>query len=269
MTKVGRLKDGNLMLRGEINERLPVVVDGLIIHLPFDGVMKSIDGIKEPSENVGNSVSDKGVKVEGNLSYEFFPVGDFTFACDLQPNYMWEDKTTSNLSAQPKVENIFVWGIPGSNGFLLKADRNMSSLILELYPTSNLNYDYTNDIQINNRKEIKICISFSNSNKEIYFYINGKQIGQSIINKPTNGVLRFYREGFSSRFGTYSNLSLYNRVLNENEIESLFLTKMSFTQSGNMIVKEIIEDPLLDVEMRTKNNSTTLKGSITENSTIG
>lgn len=37
MPVIGRLKDGNLLLPGEINERMPIVNDGLFVHYPFDG----------------------------------------------------------------------------------------------------------------------------------------------------------------------------------------------------------------------------------------
>lgn len=37
---IARLKDGDLLLTGEINERLPIITDGLVAHYPFDGVDK-------------------------------------------------------------------------------------------------------------------------------------------------------------------------------------------------------------------------------------
>lgn len=40
MTTVGRLKDGDLLLIGEVNERLPVIQDGLVAHYPFDDTVK-------------------------------------------------------------------------------------------------------------------------------------------------------------------------------------------------------------------------------------
>ncbi|WP_105618476.1 hypothetical protein [Vallitalea okinawensis] len=43
MSIIARLKDGDLLLRGEINERLPVIRDGLIAHFPFDGKGGSFD----------------------------------------------------------------------------------------------------------------------------------------------------------------------------------------------------------------------------------
>lgn len=39
MAVVGRLKNGDLLLAGDINERLPVVVNGLVGHYPFDGTV--------------------------------------------------------------------------------------------------------------------------------------------------------------------------------------------------------------------------------------
>lgn len=37
MPVVGKLKDKNFLIAGELNERLPLVVDGLVAHFPFDG----------------------------------------------------------------------------------------------------------------------------------------------------------------------------------------------------------------------------------------
>lgn len=37
-----RLKDGNLMIAGEVNERLPAVTNGLVAHFPFDGTEKGV-----------------------------------------------------------------------------------------------------------------------------------------------------------------------------------------------------------------------------------
>lgn len=42
MTTVGRLKDGNLLLKGEINERTPLITSGLIAHFPFDGTTQGL-----------------------------------------------------------------------------------------------------------------------------------------------------------------------------------------------------------------------------------
>lgn len=48
-TAIGRLKKGELLIKGEVNERLPVVTNGLIAHFPFDGVLnhyRSLSNIK-------------------------------------------------------------------------------------------------------------------------------------------------------------------------------------------------------------------------------
>ena len=36
-TAIGRLKKGELLIKGEVNERLPAVTKGLTAHFPFDG----------------------------------------------------------------------------------------------------------------------------------------------------------------------------------------------------------------------------------------
>lgn len=41
MAVVGRLKDGELSITGEIDERLPAVRNGLVVHFPFDGTLRS------------------------------------------------------------------------------------------------------------------------------------------------------------------------------------------------------------------------------------
>ncbi len=40
MTVLGRLKNGNLMITGEVNERLPVIINGLVAHYPLDGTVQ-------------------------------------------------------------------------------------------------------------------------------------------------------------------------------------------------------------------------------------
>lgn len=42
MAVKSRLQDGRLLLAGEVNERLPVVQDGLVAHFPFDNSVKGI-----------------------------------------------------------------------------------------------------------------------------------------------------------------------------------------------------------------------------------
>lgn len=45
MPTVARLKEGNLMIQGEINERLPAITNGLVAHFPFDGRGGTFDGV--------------------------------------------------------------------------------------------------------------------------------------------------------------------------------------------------------------------------------
>ncbi len=40
-TTVARIKDGNLLLSNEINERLPCILDGLYRHHPFDNTVSA------------------------------------------------------------------------------------------------------------------------------------------------------------------------------------------------------------------------------------
>lgn len=60
MATVGRLKDGDFLLAGEINERLPVVSNGLVAHFPFDGTGGAFD-------IVGGSQSMQNVQGGTNL----------------------------------------------------------------------------------------------------------------------------------------------------------------------------------------------------------
>jgi hypothetical protein len=45
MTTVARLKDGNLYVAGELNERMPPITDGLVAYFPMDGRGGTFDGI--------------------------------------------------------------------------------------------------------------------------------------------------------------------------------------------------------------------------------
>ena len=42
MATVARIKNNDLLLAGEVDERLPAITDGLIAHYPFDDSMNKI-----------------------------------------------------------------------------------------------------------------------------------------------------------------------------------------------------------------------------------
>lgn len=69
MSTVGRLKQGNLLLAGEIEERVPTVKNGLVAHFPFDHTEKgrSFRNLLDPSSwTVGTTGSGNGWSMNGN-----------------------------------------------------------------------------------------------------------------------------------------------------------------------------------------------------------
>ena len=69
MGVVGRLKQGDLVLTGEVDERLPAVTNGLVAHFPFDDteVGKSYRNLVETSQwKVGTSGSQSGFSQNGD-----------------------------------------------------------------------------------------------------------------------------------------------------------------------------------------------------------
>lgn len=60
-----RLKQGDLMIAGEIDERLPAVTNGLIAHFPFDGTIKGYNA---------NPIMDYSIWKDGQTG----SIGDFT-----------------------------------------------------------------------------------------------------------------------------------------------------------------------------------------------
>jgi len=74
MGVISKVKDGRLLLSGEINERLPMVTDGLLVYYPLDGTLNSdrhsLQGIKayvinmqSSSHTLMNWLINKGVDV--------------------------------------------------------------------------------------------------------------------------------------------------------------------------------------------------------------
>lgn len=69
MSTVGRLKQGDLLLAGEIEERVPTVRKGLVTHFPFDHTEKgrSFRNLLDPSSwTVGTTGSGNGWSMNGN-----------------------------------------------------------------------------------------------------------------------------------------------------------------------------------------------------------
>lgn len=68
-TTVGRIKDGDLMVAGELDERLPAVTDGLVAHFPFDGTLKGIGNtniLDYTTWTVGSTGSQSGFSQNGD-----------------------------------------------------------------------------------------------------------------------------------------------------------------------------------------------------------
>ena len=58
-------KDGELQIAGNINTRIPTVMDGLVAHFPFDGIDKAIKpGNYEPIINSSTTLTYDGIAVE-------------------------------------------------------------------------------------------------------------------------------------------------------------------------------------------------------------
>jgi len=69
MGTVARLKDGDLMITGEINERLPAITNSLITHYPFDNSVNQDNLIDDTQEKTGIHPSSK---VQWKLSQKVY-----------------------------------------------------------------------------------------------------------------------------------------------------------------------------------------------------
>lgn len=83
MEKIGRIKDGNMLISGEIEERLPAVTKNLVAHFPFDGTyskVRSFKGIKvlfqkSTGQTIADGIIPAWIKSQGGLITE---VADLT-----------------------------------------------------------------------------------------------------------------------------------------------------------------------------------------------
>jgi hypothetical protein len=95
MPTVARLKD-NLMIAGEVNERLPAVTDGLVVHFPFDGTEKGISK---------KLMMDYTIWKEGQVG----TIGDFVV-------YNEEAHNSRIIDIDPFGKPTVLWKVQGGSG---------------------------------------------------------------------------------------------------------------------------------------------------------
>lgn len=98
MTTVGRLKGGDMLIAGEVNERLPAVRDGLVAHFPFDDTEKGINfkNILDYSHwrtSLGTTGSGNNFSMHGRNVVEMYE-GPYQYPDAVVSNTV--DDTTSN-----------------------------------------------------------------------------------------------------------------------------------------------------------------------------
>lgn len=108
-TTVGRLKDGDMLIAGEVNERLPAVTSGLIAHYPFDGTALGVD-LKR------NLLDTSLWKVGTNGSQGYFTQNGETAANSIitkENPWGWQDVTWATLGNDATSDADGGWGTTG------------------------------------------------------------------------------------------------------------------------------------------------------------
>jgi hypothetical protein len=89
MSVVGRIKNGDLMIAGEYNERLPVITNGLVSHFPLDGKGGTFDvvGGEQPLQNTLPNLS----LVEA-MHLDWRNPANWTYASGSQNTVTWSEE---------------------------------------------------------------------------------------------------------------------------------------------------------------------------------
>lgn len=181
------------------------------------------------------------------IECDAFRKGDYTLNAFLKPNTKWKDSTTSNqATAETFRENFFTWGVPGTNGFMIRVMREAKEIQCTFFgPSSTISYVYDTDAEFDNWNEIMITMTVSGTSMK--FYINGKYIGGGTVGtKPTDDKLRFHRDGsYEGRVGRYRDVSIYNRALTLEEIFDIYQTKYAIQSTGDVLSGYTYEKPIL------------------------
>ena len=107
MTVVARIKkDGSLLLANDVNERLPVVVDGLVAYYPFDGEFNNAkpDVYVSYVNYTVNTIDQRLISYAAN--------SPFIFTCTFKPAWdCADDKFIISLQNGDVASNVFNYGV--------------------------------------------------------------------------------------------------------------------------------------------------------------
>ena len=238
---------------------LPANTAGIAVRFSgVDGEVFYVDGYQLEQKPFATSFVD-GSRATGNLEYAIIPNGDFTIHGVVIPTVAWDDVTTqySYKDTEPLTDNMLVWGTPGTDGFLLRRDRSVSRINLECYSGNKTVIDYTYSFTDYESVTIDIVISGTTA----YLYVNSNLIGNRILTKPSDNILKLYRSGYNY-FGMHDELLISEEAHTDEQIQRMYNQTLPLERmaSGNRLSPTIDLSPIGSVESSIISWTETLNG---------
>ena len=278
--------DNRFCISGEINERMPMIRDGIIAHFPFDGntdnylfdsgtplyvpILEYITFKEDGSGAIIERYVDNGTVYNGKLEYS---IGSDLF------------KDGSNNS----IGTIILWGafsgsesIINKRGFLEAVDGagqkkmhlyiNADNIVKAAMDTTILSDSAA--LTWSDGSSHLIALTFDENQNNVVLYVDGqKKSEMEFITSGDWSRLIIGKQDPSDEDNYAANLvlkdlGLFNRALTEAEISIMYNNMFQLTEDGDLVIREFIELPDSELdsapEISSKRGAVTIAGELEE-----